>query len=159
MISLFCSCSNDIGFHGCWFDASLTLDPLLTIRWRQYSPDGSTWPTKLFYTARDQQWERPQNEIENAGTCIHWVWISCLDDAEYGNHALRWPKHGKWSSQNCSQSSLSRSGQRGFSSVSSIKSYCMTLYQTLFLIVTKKGGSTKLKTWHDSHETLKWITL
>ena len=118
-------------------------------------PDQQSYFTLL----GDQQWERPQNEIENTGTCIHWVWISCLDDAEYGNHALRWPKHGKWSSQNCSQSSLSRSGQRGFSSVSSIKSYCMTLYQTLFLIVTKKGGSTKLKTWHDSHETLKWITL
>ena len=91
-------------------------------------PMGQPDQQSYFTLLGDQQWERPQNEIENTGTCIHWVWISCLDDAEYGNHALRWPKHGKWSSQNCSQSSLSRSGQRGFSSESSIKSYCMTLY-------------------------------
>ena len=159
MISLFCSSrSNDI--HGCWFDVSLNLDPLLTIRWRQYSPDGSTWPTKLFYTARgpavraSAKRNRKRRNMHPLSVDIimsGWCWI--------GKSCITMTKTWKWSSQNCSQSSLSRSGQRGFSSVSSIKSYCMTLYQTLFLIVTKKGGSTKLKTWHDSHETLKWITL
>ena len=34
-------------------------------------PDQQSYFTLL----GDQQRERPQNEIENAGTCIHWVWI------------------------------------------------------------------------------------
>ena len=159
MISLFCSSrSNDI--HGCWFDVSLNRDPLLTIRWRQYSPDGSTWPTKLFYTARGpsvrasakrNRKRRNMHPLRVDIITSGWCWI--------GKSCITMTKTWKVIKSKLFTKLVEFAAASGDFHPNPRLEVIAWLYQTLFFIVIKKGGSTKLKTWHNSHETLKWITI